>query len=96
MGVRTTKALVREEQNLGEFQGLSTQMYDHSVRNLLQAAVYLPLVMTLGGLGVGLALWRGGLDLGSEAEISLGTLVAFMQYAALLYMSYGRKLCMRV
>ncbi len=85
MGVRTTKALVREEQNLGEFQGLSTRMYDHSVRNMLQAAVYLPLVMTLGGLGVGLALWRGGLDLGPGAEISLGTLVAFMQYAALLY-----------
>ena len=85
MGVRTTKALVREEQNLSEFQGLSTRMYDYSVRDMLQAAVYLPLVMTLGGLGIGLALWRGRLHLGPEAGISLGTLVAFMQYAALLY-----------
>jgi ATP-binding cassette, subfamily B, bacterial len=81
MGVRTSKALVREHDNLVEFQVESSQMFQHSVRNALQSAVYLPLVMTLGSLGVGLALWRGGLLVGDE--ISLGTMVAFMQYAAL-------------
>ena len=53
IGVRVTKALVREEQNLGEFQVLSTSMFRHSVRNALQAAVYLPIVLTLGSVGVG-------------------------------------------
>lgn len=81
MGVRTSKALVREHDNLVEFQVESSQMFQHSVRNALQSAVYLPLVMTLGSLGVGLALWRGGLLV--DHEISLGTMVAFMQYAAL-------------
>lgn len=83
MGVRTTKALVREHENLGEFMGLSSTMYGHSVRNALQAAVYLPLVISLGSIGVGLALWRGGLEIGGE--MSLGVMVTFMQYAAFFY-----------
>lgn len=85
MGVRTTKALVREEANLREFQDLSGAMYAHSVRNALQAAVYLPLVVTLGSVGVGLALWQGGVTIVNVGDTSLtvGTLVAFMQYAAL-------------
>lgn len=84
MGVRTTKTLVREEESLGEFQTLSGAMFGHSVRNALQAAVYLPMVISLGSVGIGLALWRGGVEFGGG--MTLGTMVAFMQYAAFFYM----------
>ncbi len=83
MGVRTTKTLVREEANLGEFREISSQMYGHSMRNALLSAVYLPIVISMGSVGVGLALWRGGLILGGD--LTIGTLVAFMQYAAFFY-----------
>jgi len=86
-GVRTTKALVREEANLKEFQVLSSAMYRHSMRNAIQSAVYLPLVITLGSVGAGLALWYGGLNvLDVAGGVTLGTLIAFMQYALLLHM----------
>lgn len=88
MGVRTTKILVRERENLGEFQGLSQRMNDYSVRNAMQSAVYLPIVISLGALGVGLALWQGGVtvvSVGGEG-LTIGKLVAFMQYAAFFYM----------
>lgn len=83
MGVRTSKTLVREEANLAEFQVLSRDMRKYSVRNSLQAAAYLPLVITLGSAGVGLALWRGGLQV--PGDMTLGMMVAFMQYAAFFY-----------
>jgi len=83
-GVRATKILAREQENLAEFQTLSTEMYAHSVRNALQSAVYVPLVLSIGSVGVGLALWRGGVEIG--LGVSLGTLVAFMQYAKLFSM----------
>jgi len=100
MGVRTTKALVREEPNLAEFRLLSSAMYQHSVRNAVLAAIYLPIVITLGSIGVALALWRGGVLLAGagvagsavlpgglpSGGMSFGTLVAFMQYAAFFYM----------
>lgn len=82
-GVKTTKTLVREEKNLKEFTLQSKEMYGHSVRNALQAAVYLPMVISLGSIGVGLALWRGGIQLGQD--MSLGVMVTFMQYASFFY-----------
>jgi ATP-binding cassette subfamily B protein len=79
-GVRTTKTLVRERENLGEFEGLSGKMFASSVRNAVQSAVYIPLVLTLGAVAAGLALWRGGEGYLAET-ITLGTLVAFISYA---------------
>ena len=84
MGVETTQSLVREEAALGEFQNLSGRMFVDSSRNMMTAAVYLPVVISIGSLGVGLALWRGGVTLGNP--LSLGELITFMQYAAHLSM----------
>ncbi|HYG77538.1 MAG TPA: ABC transporter ATP-binding protein [Planctomycetota bacterium] len=78
-GVRTSKMLVREDENLDEFKLLSTEMCNASRRNAIQSAIYLPIVSTLGGAAVGLALWYGGSMTMSET-LSLGTLVAFMVY----------------
>lgn len=83
-GVRTTKVLAREPENLLEFQEKSSTMFSWSMRHALQSALYLPLVILVGSVGVGLALWKGGVDVG--LGVSLGTLVAFMQYATLFSM----------
>jgi ATP-binding cassette subfamily B protein len=79
-GLRTTKTLVREQENLREFQGLSSQMYGVSIQNALQSAVYIPIVLTLGSLAAGIALWRGGAGV-IDGTLTLGTLVAFIFYA---------------
>lgn len=79
-GVRTTKTLVREQENLGEFAELSHKMFAASVRNARQSAIYIPLVLGLGSVAAGLALWRGGHGV-LGGTITLGTLVAFINYA---------------
>ncbi|MDG2201041.1 MAG: ABC transporter ATP-binding protein [Phycisphaerales bacterium] len=84
-GIRTTKTLVREEENLREFQTLSGEMHDWSLRNSLQSAVYLPMVVSIGSIGVGIALWRGGMDV-QVGGLTLGMLIAFMQYAVNFFM----------
>ncbi len=82
-GVRTTRMLAREEGAAAEFRELSGEMRFWTVRNALQSAVYLPIVMSLGSIGVGLALWAGGVQVRDETGLTLGTLIAFMQYAVL-------------
>jgi ATP-binding cassette subfamily B protein len=79
-GLRTSKALVREKENLVEFQKLSSSMYGVSIQNALQSAVYIPIVLTLGSAAAGIALWRGGVDV-TGGNLTLGTLVAFIFYA---------------
>jgi ATP-binding cassette, subfamily B, bacterial len=79
MGVLTSKAFVREEPNQQEFRQLTDTMYSASVRNMTQAAIYVPIVITLASLATGLALAIGGFDL-LGGLISAGTLVAFLAY----------------
>jgi ATP-binding cassette subfamily B protein len=79
-GVLTSKAFVREQANLLEFQGLTQSMSTASVRSATLSAIYVPLVATLASLAVGLTLVFGGFEL-FAGVISAGTLVAFMSYA---------------
>jgi ATP-binding cassette, subfamily B, bacterial len=79
MGVRTTKVFVRERENLADFRALTDGMFAASVRNALQSALYLPLIVTLGAVATGAALAAGGLHVAAGA-ISVGTLLAFLAY----------------
>ena len=76
MGMPTSKAFVREDANAREFASLTGTMYRASVRNLVLAAVFLPLVLTLSAVAVNLTLGVGG-SLLYIGAISAGTLIAF-------------------
>ena len=80
MGVVTSKAFVREDANARDFAQLTETMYRASVRNMILAAVYMPLVVILAAVAVNLALGVGGgyMLLGA---LGAGTLIAFMMLA---------------
>jgi len=82
-GVRTTKTLVREDENLREFTAKTDSMYVDSVRNATLSAAYFPLVLTIGSVGAGIALWAGGVRF-QAAGVSIGTLILFMNCAIML------------
>jgi len=79
-GAKTTKTLVREAENLKEFQVHTSQMYRSSVRAAIFSSLYLPAVLTLGSIGTGLALWFGGEGVMMQV-VTYGTLVAFISYS---------------
>jgi len=79
-GVKTTKTLVREAENLKDFQGLTTEMNRKSIKAATFSAIYMPIVLLLGSIGAGIALWQGGKRVMNET-ISYGTLAAFITYA---------------
>ncbi len=83
-GVRTTKTLVREAANLNEFKVLSDHMFEAAVLNARQNALYVPIIVSLGILAVGLALWRGGW-MASHELMTVGTLVAFVNFAGMFF-----------
>ncbi len=88
MGVRTTKVLVREAQNLREFEDKTGKMYEHSVLNAILTSTYLPIVLVLGSIGSGIALWVGGSRAVAAAEagasVEIGTLILFISCAGML------------
>ena len=78
-GHRTTKSLVREDENAAEFREVTGRMFEASRRNALLASLYVPVVITLGNVTVALALWAGG-GMAVVGTISIGTLVLFLSY----------------
>ncbi len=83
-GVLTSKVFVRETQNSREFDQLADTLSAAKVRNLTYAAVYLPVVVTLASLAIGLTLVIGGYNVLGGA-ISVGTLIAFIRFATQLF-----------
>ncbi|MTI48689.1 MAG: ABC transporter ATP-binding protein [Firmicutes bacterium] len=78
-GAKTTKTLVREEENLKDFQHLTGKMRSSSIRAAIFSALFLPIVLTLASIGTGLSLWFGGQGVLMQT-ISYGTLVLFISY----------------
>ncbi|MFW6154783.1 MAG: ABC transporter ATP-binding protein [Planctomycetota bacterium] len=82
-GVRTTKTLVREEENLDEFTAKTDVMYAHSIRNAILSSALFPIILTLGAVGAGIALRVGGVRT-IAGDLSIGTLVQFMSCAIMV------------
>jgi len=83
LGARTTKTLVRERENLRDFQEMSGKMYADSVRNAVLSSAYFPIIMLLGNVGAGLALWVGGRD-AMVGSLKVGDLLLFVGCAGQL------------
>ena len=79
-GVLTSKVFVREAANQQDFRGLTHRLAKAKIRNVTYASIYLPVVVTLASLAIGLTLVIGGIEVLGGA-ITVGTLVAFMGFA---------------
>ena len=78
-GVRVTKALVREQLDLQEFQDLSTDMYQASYRASWLSALFLPVVQLITAFGVAATVLFGGLQV-EIGTMTIGEIQAFIAY----------------
>ena len=82
MGAKTVKTMVREQECLNEFSGLTNEFRDYSVKSATLSSIYTPVIILMGSVATALVLWKGGanVQLGGLGSISLGTLLAFISY----------------
>jgi ATP-binding cassette subfamily B protein len=78
-GVRVVKALGREDANLVEFQGLTTNMYKAAYRAAWLSALFLPTVQIIAAFALGAIVWYGGLQI-EAGFITIGGIQAFVSY----------------
>ncbi len=79
MGVRVTKALGREAQQLAEFQELTGEMYRAGYRAAWLSALFLPAVQLISAFGIAAVVWYGGLQF-SAGGMTIGGIYAFFSY----------------
>lgn len=78
-GAKTTKTLVREEDNLKEFKTDASNMRNSAVKAAMFSALFLPVVLSMGSIGTGFALWLGGKNV-IAGTLSYGTFIMFISY----------------
>ncbi|HEY6866020.1 MAG TPA: ABC transporter ATP-binding protein, partial [Candidatus Eisenbacteria bacterium] len=78
-GMGTVQLLNRERRNFEEFRGVNAGHRDSNLEAVLYHAIFFPVLELVGALAVSLIVWYGGRQV-MWTGITLGTLVAFIQY----------------
>lgn len=82
-GIRVVKGFTREKSVLGRFRALNREYVDCNMDLVRIYGSFFPLLMAIAGLGLGIVIWLGGKEV-IKGSITLGDMVAFTQYHALL------------
>ena len=82
-GVRVIKALSREDDTLEEFSELTEGMYQASYRAAWLSALFLPTVQVISAIGLGIVLWRGGMQV-QIGSMTIGGIQAFVSYVTFI------------
>jgi ATP-binding cassette subfamily B protein len=83
-GMTTVQLLNREPRNLGLFRDVNAGHREANLQTVFYHAVFFSLIELLSALALGLIIWYGGRQV-MWSGITLGTLVAFMQYTLRFY-----------
>jgi ATP-binding cassette subfamily B protein len=78
-GMSTVQMLNREPRNFEQFRVINAEHRDANLRANFYYAVFFPLLELVGAVAVSLIVWYGGRQV-MWTGITLGTLVAFIQY----------------
>lgn len=84
MGAKTTKTLVREEDNYIEFQELTGRIKKASIRAATLSALFMPLVISISSLATAFVLGEGAHRVLTGA-LTLGTVSAFVNYSVMFF-----------
>ncbi len=87
-GVRVVKALNREEENLVEFDRLTSDMYRAGYRAAVLSAMFLPAVQIVASFAVAAIVWYAGIEAltpgGAMAGLTIGGIAAFVSYVTFM------------
>src|SRR3954470_9030576 len=88
-GAQTVQIFNREAKSLRQFHDANDDYRQANVQTIFYYAVFFPLVDLIGSLGVALIVWYGGWrvmqNTPAREVLSIGALVAFIQYSQRLF-----------
>jgi len=83
-GAQTVQIFNAEAKSLARFADINNDHRKANIDTIFYYAVFFPLVDVIGAVGIALIIWYGGYRVMQHA-LSLGALVAFIQYSGFLF-----------
>ena len=78
-GMKVIKSFVQEEKNAKEFDEVQKKNVDATIKAIRISSSYQPIIINMRIIGTALILWFGA-SMALSGEITIGTLVAFIEY----------------
>src|SRR5690606_1692385 len=83
-GMSTVQLFRREALNAEQFDGINDRHRAANIDSIFYYATFYPAIELVGALAASIIIWVGGLEV-LDGTLSLGVLVAFLQYSARFY-----------
>ncbi len=83
-GAQTVQIFNAETKSVQKFDVINSDYREANLDTIFYYAVFFPLVDLIGAVGIALVIWYGGYRVMNSA-LSLGALVAFIQYSGFLF-----------
>jgi ATP-binding cassette subfamily B multidrug efflux pump len=83
-GMSTVQLFRRERRNHERFEAINAAHRDANIDSIFYYAVFYPAIELVGALAASIIIWYGGLQV-LGGTLTLGVLVAFLQYSARFY-----------
>ncbi len=83
-GMATVQLYRREQPNARRFDAINAAHRDANIDSIFYYAVFYPAIELVGALAASIIIWVGGLNV-LDGTLTLGVLVAFLQYSARFY-----------
>ena len=83
-GAQTVQIFNAESKSIQKFDVINSDYRQANLDTIFYYAVFFPLVDLIGAVGIALVIWYGGYRVMNSA-LSLGALVAFIQYSGFLF-----------
>ncbi|RJP75314.1 MAG: ABC transporter ATP-binding protein [Candidatus Zixiibacteriota bacterium] len=84
-GMRVVQLFRRERLNREKFQDLNRGLMESHLKTIFYFSVFFPAVEVISAVAIALILWSGG-SMILKGALTLGALIAFIQYAERFYM----------
>ncbi|HEX8888971.1 MAG TPA: ABC transporter ATP-binding protein, partial [Pyrinomonadaceae bacterium] len=84
-GAQTVQIFNAEKKSFDQFHDINHDYRNANVETIFYYAVFFPLVDLIGAIGVALIIWFGGWRIMGSSAITIGALVAFIQYSQRLF-----------
>jgi len=83
-GMSVIQLFGAEKREFEKFQDINKTHRDANIRSVLYYAIYFPVAEVIGAIGTGLLVWYGARGV-LGAEVTLGTLIAFIMYIQMFF-----------
>ena len=84
-GMKVIKSFVQERKNAKEFEEVQKKNVDANIKAIRISSLYQPIIINMRIIGTALILWFGA-SMALSGEITIGTLVAFIEYQFMYFM----------